>query len=82
VDELADDGLPLHAAASRARLAVAMMAAAVRATGGHARHGRRMTRMRSYIMPPQGWVIVLAAGVCLGTPCRRGGFGAAMPALS
>jgi hypothetical protein len=76
---LVDDGLPLHAAASRARLAVVMMATAVRAAGGHA---RRMTRMLSFIMPPQGWVIVLAASVCPGTPGRRSGFGAAMLALS
>jgi hypothetical protein len=81
---LVDDGLPLHAAVSRATLAMAMMAAAVRAAGGHARHGQRMTRMRLFIVPPQGWVIVLAASVCRapGTPCRHSRFGAAMPALS
>jgi len=49
-----DDGLPLHAAASRARLAVAMMAVAVRAVGGHARHGRRMRRMLWFIMVSSG----------------------------
>jgi hypothetical protein len=53
--EPVEDGLPLvHAAASRARAAVAMMAAAVRAVGGHARRGRRMTRMRSFIMASPG----------------------------
>jgi hypothetical protein len=49
-----DDGLPLQAAASRARAAVAMMAAAVRAVGGHARRGRRMTRVLGFIMPSSG----------------------------
>jgi hypothetical protein len=39
----ADDGLPLHAAVSRARAAVAMMAVAVRG------HGRRVRRMLSFI---------------------------------
>jgi hypothetical protein len=50
---LADDGLlpPAHAAASRARAAVAMMAAAVRANGGHAPRGRRMARVLSLIKP-------------------------------
>jgi hypothetical protein len=49
--EPVDDGLPLHAAAKRARAAVAMTAAAVRAVGGRARHGLRMTRVLSFIMP-------------------------------
>jgi len=49
-----DDGLPLHAAASRTRAAAAMMAAAVRAVGGHARRGQRMTRMLWFIMPSSG----------------------------
>jgi hypothetical protein len=43
--EPVDDGLPPHAAASRARAAVAAMAAAIRAAGGRARRGRRMTRV-------------------------------------
>src|SRR6266702_123967 len=47
----AGDGLPLHAAASRARAVVAMMAAAVRAVGGRARGGRRMARVLWFIMP-------------------------------
>jgi DNA-binding response OmpR family regulator len=54
VDEglsLLDGGLPLHPAASRARVAAAMMADAVRAAGGRARRGRRMTRMLCFIMP-------------------------------
>jgi hypothetical protein len=49
-----DDGLPLHAAASMARVAAAMMAAAVRAAGGRGRRGRRMTRVLSFIMPSSG----------------------------
>jgi hypothetical protein len=48
------DGLPLHAAASRARPAVAMMAAAVRAAGGRARRGRRRTRVLSFIVSSSG----------------------------
>jgi hypothetical protein len=44
-----DDGLPLHADASRARAAVAMMAAAVRGRCGPARRGRCMTRVLSFI---------------------------------
>jgi hypothetical protein len=47
--EPVDDGLPLHAT-SRPTPTVAMMAAAVRAAGGHTRRGRRMTRMQSIIM--------------------------------
>jgi hypothetical protein len=42
-----DDGLPLHAAVSRATLTVATMAVAVRTADGHARGGRRMTRAGS-----------------------------------
>src|SRR5258708_4805701 len=60
-----DDGLLLHAAASRARAAVAMMAAAVRAVGGRARRGRRMRRALWFIMPSSGagsW-LRLVAGV-------------------
>jgi len=49
-DEPVDDGLPLQAAGSRTRAAAAMMAAAVRAAGGHARRGRRMTRVPWFIM--------------------------------
>jgi hypothetical protein len=48
-----DDGLALHAV-SRARAAVAMAAAAVRAAGGHACRGRRMTAVPSFIMPSSG----------------------------
>jgi hypothetical protein len=48
--EPVDDGLPPHAAASRARAAVAM-AATVRAAGSRA---RRMTRVLSFIMPSTG----------------------------
>jgi hypothetical protein len=62
----ADDGLPLlHAAASRVRAAVAMMAAAVRAGRGHARRGRRMRRALSFIMPSSeaGSWLRLVAGV-------------------
>jgi hypothetical protein len=51
---LVDDGLPPHAVASRARLAVAMMVAASRATGGHVRRGRRVTRALMLIMPSSG----------------------------
>jgi hypothetical protein len=40
----ADDGLLADATAGTARLAVAMMAAAVRAVGNHARAGGRMAR--------------------------------------
>jgi hypothetical protein len=49
-----DDGLPPQAAASRARAAVAMMAAAVRAAGGHARHGRRLALVLSFIVVSSG----------------------------
>jgi hypothetical protein len=44
---------PLHAAASRVRAAVAMMAAAVGAVRSDARRGRRTTRVLSFIMPPR-----------------------------
>jgi hypothetical protein len=40
-----DDGLALHAAASRARLAMVTAAAAVRTAVGHARRGPPMTRV-------------------------------------
>jgi hypothetical protein len=43
--------LPVHAAASRARTAIAMKAAAVRAMDGRARGTRRTTRVLSFIMP-------------------------------
>jgi len=57
-----DDGLALlNAAAGRARLAVAMIAAAVRAVGVHARRGWRMTRMLWFIMPSSHWLIVSPA---------------------
>jgi hypothetical protein len=49
-----DDGLLPHAAVSRARAAVAMTAAAVRAAGGHAHRRRRMTRVLWFIMPSSG----------------------------
>ncbi|HEX3961420.1 MAG TPA: hypothetical protein VHZ03_33150 [Trebonia sp.] len=48
-----DDGLALHAA-SGTRAAAATMAATVRAVGGHARRGRRMTCVLSFIMPSSG----------------------------
>jgi hypothetical protein len=52
--EPVDDGPPPHAAASKTRTAVAMMAAAVRATGGRTRRSRRMTRVLAFIMPSSG----------------------------
>jgi hypothetical protein len=52
--EPVDDGLPLHAAASRTKAAVAITADAVRAVGGRARRGRRMTRVPWFIMPCSG----------------------------
>jgi hypothetical protein len=52
--EPVDDGPPPHATASKTRTAVAMMAAAVRATGGRTRRSRRMTRVLSFIMPSSG----------------------------
>jgi hypothetical protein len=45
---------PPHAAASRVRLAVATIATAVGAVGGHARRGRRMTGVLSFIMAFSG----------------------------
>jgi hypothetical protein len=44
----------LHAAASRARAAVAIMTAAIRAVAGHARRDGRMTRVLSFIVPSSG----------------------------
>ncbi len=38
-----------------------MLAAAVRAAGGHVRRGRCMTRVLWFMMPSSGLVIVLAA---------------------
>jgi hypothetical protein len=43
--ELVDEGLPLHAADSSARAAVAMIAVAVRTADGHARRSRGMTKV-------------------------------------
>jgi hypothetical protein len=45
-----DDGLPLQAAASRTRVAAAMIPGAVRVVASHARRGRRMTRVPWFIM--------------------------------
>jgi len=46
-----DDGLPLlNAAVGRARLAVAMMAATIRAVDGHGRRGRWMTPVLWFII--------------------------------
>jgi hypothetical protein len=45
-----DEGLALHAAASRPTAAVAMMAAAVRPIGGHVRRGQQTMPMLSFIM--------------------------------
>jgi hypothetical protein len=46
-------------------MAAAMTAATVRAGRGHARRGRRMTRVPSFIMPSSGagWWLRLVAGV-------------------
>jgi hypothetical protein len=52
--EPVDDGLPPHAAASRTRAAVATIAAAVRAAGGCARRGRRVTRVLRFILLSSG----------------------------
>jgi len=52
--EPAGDPLLPHAAASSARAAVAMTAAAVRAVGGRARRGQRGTWMLWFIMPSFG----------------------------
>jgi hypothetical protein len=49
-----DDGVLLHAAASRTSPAVAMMAAAVRSVGGPARRDRSMTGVLSFSMPSLG----------------------------
>jgi hypothetical protein len=57
--ELVDGRLAPHAVASRARPAVAMMAAATHAAGGHVRNGRRVTRALSLIMPFSGSMILL-----------------------
>src|SRR6266540_5939149 len=67
--EPADEGLPpLHATASRAKTAVAMTAATVRAVGGHARCDWPMTRVLSFIMlSPSG----LGRG-CAWSPVRIG----------
>jgi hypothetical protein len=54
---------PPHAAAGRARMAVAMTAAAVRVAGDHGRRDRHMTRVLSFITVPSGRLIVLAASV-------------------
>jgi hypothetical protein len=51
------DGLPAHAA-SKARAATAMTAAAVRAASGHTRRGRHMTLVLSFIMASSmGWIV-------------------------
>src|SRR5689334_15740924 len=70
--EPVDDGLPPHAAASRARIAVAMRTATVRA----GRRGRRMTRVMSFIVP-SSWVASGPAGFRFmsrpaGGPCGAG----------
>src|ERR1700733_10388364 len=49
--EAVDAGLLPHAVARTARAAVAMIAAAVRAAGGRAHRGRRMTWVLPFIMP-------------------------------
>jgi hypothetical protein len=51
-----DEELLPNAAAGRAKAAVAIMAAAFRAVGGHARHGRRMTKILLLIVPSPGWI--------------------------
>jgi hypothetical protein len=53
-EESVADGLPLHAD-SRARAAVAMMAAPVRAIGGRTRRGRLATRVL--------WFTVVSSGL-------------------
>jgi hypothetical protein len=50
-----------NAATGSARAAVAMMAAAVRALGGHARSGRRGTWMLQFTVPSSDWLIVSQA---------------------
>jgi hypothetical protein len=72
--EPVDDELPLlHAAASRARTAVAMRAAAVRAGRGDARRGRRLTRVLSFILVSSAawWWLRPAAGVQSGLAASR-----------
>jgi hypothetical protein len=49
--EPVDDGLPLQAAPSRTRAAVAMTAAAVRAAGGHASRGTVVGSMPAVLRP-------------------------------
>jgi hypothetical protein len=49
--EPVDDGLPPHADASRARTAVATMAATVRELAGLARRGREIKRALLLVMP-------------------------------
>src|SRR5215472_7359293 len=57
--EPVEDGLLLHAAASRARAAVAMMAAVIRAVGGHARRGRHMTQALLVIMSSKRRTVIV-----------------------
>jgi len=53
--EVVEEGPPPpHAAARTVRPAAAMMAAAVRAPRGHARRGRHVIRVVSFIMPSSG----------------------------
>jgi DNA-binding response OmpR family regulator len=61
-----DDGLPpLQAAASRTRTVLAVMAAVVRAIVSRARHGRRMTRVLSFIMvSSRAWVVAAPGRRC------------------
>jgi hypothetical protein len=60
--EAVDDGPPPHAATTRTRTAVAVMAATVRALAGHARSGRRVKRGCASSFPPRDWMLVPAAG--------------------
>jgi hypothetical protein len=57
------DWLLANATTGKTRMAVAIMAAAVRAVGGHALRGRRMTRVLWFIMPSSGLEIVPGASV-------------------
>jgi hypothetical protein len=50
--EAVEDELAPHAVAVRATVAAATTAAAVRGPGSHARRGRRMTRVLSFMVPP------------------------------
>jgi hypothetical protein len=59
-----DDGPAAHAATSKVRAAVTMMAAAARALIGHGRERRRIARVQSFIVSPQVWMI--------GGPARQG----------